>query len=353
MSKFIRLIVLTGIAVIGLFLAACGPIPPGMVVHLASDGQSAQVEFTGKVDSIAASQWTISGYAVVVNGQTHIQDAISTGDIVRVAATVTRDGTVTARAISLSKGDYITGFHTVNWEQSSSSDTATPTPTDTPNGTQVEPSETSKATMADEAGQEGNHNGEMELVGLIDSISPDQWVIGGQTFLVGPDTKIDGTFLVGDRVHVHARINPDGTLTATEISPVKGIGSGHSHLEFSGIVAAIGPSQWTIGGKIVNVTDKTLIHGSPVVGDLVKVEALVNPDGSLTALSIEAQHKDDEEFQPTQEEFKPTVVGTYQFEFSENHPSRGGEKNPYGTPVFQGTPLPFQHDSNGGGQNGG
>ena len=58
---------------------------------------------------------------------------------------------------------------------------------------------------------------EVEFVGLIDSISPDVWVVDGQTLAITPETEIKGNFVVGDSVKVHVLVGADGSLTAREI----------------------------------------------------------------------------------------------------------------------------------------
>ncbi len=57
-------------------------------------------------------------------------------------------------------------------------------------------------------------------------------------------------------------------------------------LEFSGTVQAMNAGSWMIGDRTVLVNSETEIKGTLAVGDLVKVEAFVNADGSLTAREI-------------------------------------------------------------------
>ena len=50
---------------------------------------------------------------------------------------------------------------------------------------------------------------------------------------------------------------------------------------------------WIIDGQTIKVTAMTEIKGSPVVGDQVKLHAIVGDDGSLTAREIEPALDDD------------------------------------------------------------
>jgi hypothetical protein len=66
-----------------------------------------------------------------------------------------------------------------------------------------------------------------------------------------------------------------------------GFASDESEVEFSGAVASIAAEMWVVGDQAFAVTPDTEIQDGIVVGDVVKVHALPNPDGSLTAREIE------------------------------------------------------------------
>jgi len=277
--RFAPVIVL---ALAGFLLAACASIPPGLVVHVAPDGQSAQVQFIGRVDSMGAGQWTIGGHAIQVNSQTSLSGEIATGDMVQVVATATRDGNVVADSIALAAGNAPTGFDIAEGLNPFETATVTPTPDGTTTGT-PEATATPEPTEEPEKAGKVPAGGELELTGSVTSIAPDQWVISGLTFLIDDKTKIDGSFSGGDLVHVHARVNADGSFTAVEIGTAGADASVHGHLEFTGVVRSIDAAQWTVNGIVLMITVQTNIHASPAVGDTVKVEATVNSDGTLTA----------------------------------------------------------------------
>ena len=102
MNKSTRFILFGVLTLAAVFMAACNAaLPAGAEGKLSADGQSAQVEFTGVVDSIAADQWVVSGQTLLITTQTVIDGSIGVGNNVKVYATVTADGAVTADKIEL------------------------------------------------------------------------------------------------------------------------------------------------------------------------------------------------------------------------------------------------------------
>ena len=89
----------------------------------------------------------------------------------------------------------------------------------------------------------------------------------------------------GDFVEVEA-FPKTGALLASSVhvetdpKPSEGV-----EFEFEGTVEAISSTSWTISGKTVAVTSKTVIKGDPKIGD--KVEGTKAADGTLTATKIE------------------------------------------------------------------
>jgi hypothetical protein len=66
------------------------------------------------------------------------------------------------------------------------------------------------------------------------------------------------------------------------------LGDSAKSIELTGVVSSLTAESWTIMGRVMAVTPQTEIKGTFAVGDTVKVHAMVNADGSLTALEIEA-----------------------------------------------------------------
>jgi hypothetical protein len=68
---------------------------------LASHGE--EIEFTGVVEAISGSTWTIAGRTLAVLEGTEIKDSIAVGDTVKVHAFTAADGALTAREIERSE----------------------------------------------------------------------------------------------------------------------------------------------------------------------------------------------------------------------------------------------------------
>ncbi len=331
MSKS-RLFLLSTLVFAGLLLAACDiAVPAGAEVQVAEDGLSAQVEFTGTVDLIAADQWVIQGYTVLIDAQTVIDGAFAVGDVVDVHAVVDGVGTVTATRIE--------GF--------SPDSTPSPESGEDPSSTLTSPSldeaefvgvvesiaadqwiisgQTFLITMQTEikdmivagdtvkvhayldennamtareielalepsssSDQPSLSTAELELTGVVEAIAPDLWTVAGQEFAVNAQTEIKDVIAIGDRVKVHLLVGAGNSLTAREIelADEDENPTAFGMLEITGTLEAINGDQWTIGGKVFLVTPQTELKGSPMVGDMVKAEAMINPDGTLTASEI-------------------------------------------------------------------
>jgi hypothetical protein len=59
-------------------------------------------------------------------------------------------------------------------------------------------------------------------------------------------------------------------------------------VSFVGVVDSMAGDQWVISGTTVTVNEEIVRDGPFTVGDQVKVEGLVHPDGSFTILRVEA-----------------------------------------------------------------
>jgi hypothetical protein len=112
---------------------------------------------------------------------------------------------------------------------------------------------------------------------------------------------------VGDRVHVKASVNGDGSLTAFEIMLQQSGSDGGQTKELEGLITAVSDTSITVdnastGGPVTAViTSSTVIRkgNTPVpakdlkVGDRVHVKTVANGDGTLTATEIILQNPGD------------------------------------------------------------
>jgi hypothetical protein len=219
----------------------------------------------------------------------------------------------------------------------------TETATAPPTGTPI-PGATLTPGATDDDGEE------IEFTGVVESISPSAWQIGGQTVLVTSATEILDNPQVGQLAKVKAIQDTAGTLTALRIeledsgpspSNTPGGGSGAStqppsstpgddetetpeptetddhgggpgpspsntpqppdltespaptetdepdEQRFEGLVESINGGIWVVGGVTVITDGATDIRDNPQVGDNVEVRGFPQLDGSWIATRIE------------------------------------------------------------------
>ena len=235
----------------------------------ASDSDIQEVEFTGTVESMDGDQWVIDGKVVIVSGA-EIEHIIQVGDVVRVEAWDNGDGTYIAFEIELLSAD----------------------------------------DLADEDDMDDMDKEDVEFTGTVESMDGDQWIIDGKTVFV-TGAEIEGTIQVGDLVKVEAWDNGDGTFTAKEIKLVSGDDASDDdvdddedkqEVEFTGTVESMNGDQWVIDGKVVIVSGAE-IDGDIQVGDLVRVEAWDNGDGTFTALEVELVSSPDVDDEDTDDSY--------------------------------------------------
>ena len=124
----------------------------------------------------------------------------------------------------------------------------------------------------------------VSILGPISEIDVDYIVVNEQTINYDRSTRIVGAREVGVTVMVHAKVLPEGYLaTLIMVRPEVQ----RRIVEFSGTIESIGETEWTVGGRAVKVSPRTVIRGEPEVGLEAKVRALRQNDGSLLALVIQ------------------------------------------------------------------
>lgn len=89
-----------------------------------------------------------------------------------------------------------------------------------------------KALMTSELEQQYN---EVEFSGVVESITPDGYIIGGHLVKITAQTEITGNIAVGATVKVHALENADDSVTAREIEVATSVG-GSANENQNGII---------------------------------------------------------------------------------------------------------------------
>ena len=246
-SNTVRFLSLVAVAAMG--LAACAPLAAAPetqsaespaetvapVVETEAPTSEAEIELTGSIERMTPTAMTLNGKVVAILPATELKGTFGVGDLVKAHATLQADGSLAAREIAAVQGaeyDFTGTVEAIAFDQwTVAATTFAVTPATEIKGTfalgelvkvhvlvSTDGSLVAREIEAPEAElAKGGEGAEVELVALIQSISPEAWVIGGQTLAITPGTEIKGSFIVGDAVKVHVLIGAGGTLTAREI----------------------------------------------------------------------------------------------------------------------------------------
>jgi hypothetical protein len=131
------------------------------------------------------------------------------------------------------------------------------------------------------------------FTGIVDAIGSETWTISGLTVHVDSLTTIENGLEVGDAVEVVGGVAQDGAFWASRISLAEDEAPGLP-FEFTGVVAAMGDSSWTISGVAIAVDENTEIEAGLEEGDVVKVEGHILSDGRWLAKSMTLAEDDEE-----------------------------------------------------------
>ncbi len=140
--------------------------------------------------------------------------------------------------------------------------------------------------------------------GTVEAVLPDGLQVSGQRVRWTGQTQILGEIRVGSPVEIEG-ILVDGTVNALAIRAQPAEGSAAAmggtivqaaealppEVEFRGVVEEILADGYRIAGRIVIITTTTRMDGPIVVGTLVEVKGLLQPDGTILALRI---HREEE-----------------------------------------------------------
>lgn len=182
---------------------------------------------TGEVESMGADAWVVAGQTIVVNEDTAVDPSLVVGDVARVYGRILDGGVLLAEWID--RLDNVYPF---------------------------------------------------EFVGVVQSITPDLWVISGVNIAVDEHTEIRDDIVVGDVVKVEGMILANGTWLADEIK----LEEGEAWFEFTGPVHSLEP--WIVAGIPFETDAFTEIDNGIDVGDLVYVEGPILADGTWLAREI-------------------------------------------------------------------
>jgi len=197
-------------------LSACaGAAPQSASPEKAQKVSASEVVFTGTVESMNGNQWTIDGQQVTVDASTALDANIKVGDVVKVEANVSQDGSVQAVKI-----------------ESSVPDDANANSNDTNNANDTNANANANSNTNGNSNDNGNSNGndstggqQNEVTGVVEAITSDMITIDGVVYNLANFTEFKDGIVGGDQVKVHLIVNADGTFTIREIEKSTDIGT--------------------------------------------------------------------------------------------------------------------------------
>jgi hypothetical protein len=251
---------------------------------------------TGRVDAIGDTAWTVAGQAIAVNDETSIEDGIEDGDLVSVEGVILESGTLLAGHIRLVEEEPGLPFDFVGVVQDMAGEAWTISGiTVTVNaGTEIDEGLVNGdvvqvrgwilddgSWLARSIERVEEEEREFAFTGSVESIAP--WVVAGIPFETDEWTQVEAGIRVGEQVRVKGRILEDGTWVADEIVRLDDDDEGW-HFVFVGTVDSQNP--WVVSGVSLVVDDETVVEGNVSVGDLVRVEITILPDGTWRVTRI-------------------------------------------------------------------
>lgn len=170
-------------------LVACGgTLPTSKPTTNVPNPDANAVAFSGVVQAMNGTEWTVGGQNVVLDPQAVLDPNISVGDLVNVEANISVDGAVVARKVQSSETDDIAG---------------------------VPPADSGSSPDVS-VGQIPSAN-EQEVSGTVEAMTGDTITVDGVIYDLSNFTETKDTLAVGDLVKLHVNVNADGSFTVREI----------------------------------------------------------------------------------------------------------------------------------------
>ncbi len=200
------------------------------------DIELGSLSFKGVVESIGAESYIVSGIEIRIDALTIISGEPVVGDTVKVKAFVLPDST--RYALKIEKFD------------------------------------------------QTFDSAKFEFEGIVETMDAALWTVSGQQVTVNSETMIDPEIAVGSFVAIEGYVDA-GVLIAEEIKLQGDLSEEEgTKVEFYGVIESVAEGVYSINGLTVNTDSSTEVKGDLAVGDLVKVEGLLNADGTILAYEI-------------------------------------------------------------------
>ena len=239
-----------------------------------------EIEFTGRVDSLHAGGITVDGVFFVVNDATQVLDDdnqpiatsdLSVGQLVEIRGDRLRDSVLVATKIKI------------------------------------------EDDFSDDDGDD-----EVEFTGVINAISASSIEVAGVLFHVNSKTVVLddnrtpislSDLFIGQIVEIRGDRQGDGTLLATDIKVEDNV-VGDDEVEFTGVVGSLNAHEIVVNDVRFIVNQHTVVldddnnpidYFTLVSGLTVEIKGVRQGDGSLIAVRIKIEDRDDDEVELTGE----------------------------------------------------
>jgi hypothetical protein len=129
-----------------------------------------------------------------------------------------------------------------------------------------------------------------KIVGVLEEIDKEgNWVVNGASISIGASTRLDEGLTVGQTIQVHAELLPGGSLLARRIGKSANGQEVIGETKLEGVFEGIEPlsGDWIISGLPIKVGTTSDTDRIPSLGQIIKVLARLEDDGSLSAREIE------------------------------------------------------------------
>jgi hypothetical protein len=191
-------------------LAACGGTPVQSVTSAGGPKVDTNVvAFTGIVEAIKGTQWTVGGQTLTLDPQVSLDPNIAVGDQVKVEANVSADGSVVALKVESSAAD-----DAVSTPSADANSTPDPVGTLSPDVSSIP----AVSSTSDPSSTQAPGGAQNEIFGAVEAITADTITIDGVTYTLAQGfTEVKDILAVGDQVKLHVIVNADGSFTVREI----------------------------------------------------------------------------------------------------------------------------------------
>lgn len=260
--------------------------------------RAASSDFTlvGQVSGIGATEWIVAGRPVRVDAETELEPGLAIGAWVEVTGGISEDGTWWAsriRPLDNPDGELTFVFAGAIQSQSATAWVISGLTVTVSADTQIDPDlvvgQVVRVTgrllddgtwLAETIRRLAPGEGVFEIVGVLDSLEP--LTVDGLRLVTAAWTEMDDDLAVGDRVRAEGRILDDGTWLAESIERLDD--GATTRFEFVGVINSLDP--WVVAGRPLSVTAETEIEAGLAVGQVVRVEGEILPDGAWLAHEI-------------------------------------------------------------------